>query len=49
MPVEPSYVKFAKRTHSARLLKFCKVETRANSCKKKARKKTLALMLSCFN
>ena len=34
MPVEPSYVKFAKGTPSARFLKFCKVGTRAN-CKKK--------------
>ena len=39
MPVEPSYVKFAKGTPSARFLKFNKVGTRANSCKKKARKK----------
>ena len=39
MPVEPSYVKFAKGTPSARFLKFCKVGTKADSCKKKARKK----------
>ena len=39
MPVKPSYVKFAKGTPSARFLKFCKVGTRANYCKKKARKK----------
>ena len=39
MPVKPSYFKFAKGTPIARFLKFCKVETRANSCKKKARKK----------
>ena len=49
MPVELSYVKFAKGTPSARFLKFCKVKTRANSCKKKARKNTLARMLSCRN
>ena len=42
MPVKPSYVKFAKGTPSARFLKFCKVGTRANYCKKKARKNTLA-------
>ena len=47
MPVEPSYVKFAKGTPSARFLKFCKVVSRANSCKKKARKNTLARMPSC--
>ena len=47
--VEPSYVKFAKGTPSARFLKFCKVESRSNSCKKKARKITLARMPSCFN
>ena len=44
MPVKPSYVKFAKGTPSARFLKFCKVGTRANYCKKKARKNTLAAM-----
>ena len=49
MPVEPSYVKFAKGTPSARFLKFCKVEKRANSCKKKAGKNTLAPRPSCFN
>ena len=38
MPVKPSYVKFAKGTPSARFLKFCKVGTRGNYCKKKARK-----------
>ena len=49
MPVKPSYVKFAKGTPSARFLKFCKVGTRGNYCKKKARKKTLAPMPSCSN
>ena len=49
VPVEPSYVKFAKGTPSARFLKFCKVGTRTNSCKKKARKNTLARMPSCPN
>ena len=49
MPVKPSYVKFAKGTPSARFLKFCKVGTRGNYCKKKARKNTLALMPSCSN
>ena len=39
MPVKPSYVKFAKGTPSARSLKFCKVGTRANYCKKKRQKK----------
>ena len=39
MHVKPSYVKFAKGTPSARFLKFCKVGTRANYCKKKARNK----------
>ena len=39
MPVEPSYVKFAKGTPIARFLKFCKVGSRSNSCKEKARKK----------
>ena len=47
MPVKPSYVKFAKRTPSERFLKFYKVGTRNNYCKKKARKNTLAPMLSC--
>ena len=46
MPVKPSYVKFAKGTPSARFLKFCKVGTRENYCKKKARKNTLAPMPS---
>ena len=49
VPVKPSYVKFAKGTPSARFLKFCKVGTRGNYCKKKARKNTLAPMPSCFN
>ena len=49
VPVKPSYVKFAKGTPSARFLKFCKVGTRANYCKKKARKNTLAPMPSCPN
>ena len=50
MPVKPSYVKFAKGTPSARFLKFCKVGTRENYCKKKARKKNpLAPMPSCPN
>ena len=48
MLVKPSYVKFAKGTPSARFLKFCKVGTRENSCKKKAIKNTLAPMPSCF-
>ena len=48
MPVKPSYVKFAKGTPSARFLKFCKVGTRENYCKKKARKNTLAPMPSCL-
>ena len=39
VPVKPSYVQFAKGTPSARFLKFCKVGTRANYCKKKAQKK----------
>ena len=47
VPVEPSYVKFAKGTPSARFLKFCKAGTRVNSCKKKARKNTLSRMPSC--
>ena len=38
MPAKPSYVKFAKGTPTARFLKFCKVGTRGNSCKKKAEK-----------
>ena len=49
MPVKPSYVKFAMGTPSARFLKFCKVGTRENYCKKKARKNTLAPMLSFPN
>ena len=49
MPVKASYVKFAKETPSVRFLKFCKVGTRGNYCKKKARKNTLAPMLSCLN
>ena len=49
VPVKPSYVKYAKGTPSARFLKFCKVGTRGNYCKKKARKNTLAPMLSCPN
>ena len=49
MPVKPSYVKFAKGTPSARFLKFCKVGTRGNYCKKKARKNTLTPMPSCLN
>ena len=49
VPVKPSYVKFAKGTPSARFLKFCKVGTRGNYCKKKARKNTLAPMPSCPN
>ena len=49
MPVKPSYVKFSKGTPSARFLKFCKVGTRENYCKKKARKNTLAQMPSCSN
>ena len=39
MPVKPRYVKFAKGTPSARFLKFCKVGTRENNCKKKAKEK----------
>ena len=49
MPVKPSYVKFAKGTPSACFLKFCKVGTRGNYYKKKARKNTLAPMESCSN
>ena len=44
VPVKASYVKFAKGTPSARFLKFCKVGTIKNYCKKKARKNTLAPM-----
>ena len=47
MPVKPSYFKFAKGTPSARFLKFCKVGTRGNYCKKKARKNNLVPMPSC--
>ena len=49
VPVKPSYVKFSQGTPSARFLKFCKVGTRGNSCKKKARTNTLAPMPSCAN
>ena len=49
VPVEPSYVKFAKGSPSARFLKFCKVGTRTNSCKKMPRKNTLARMPLCLN
>ena len=49
MPVKPSYVKFAKGIPSARFLKFCKVGTRENYLKKKARKNTLPPMPSCPN
>ena len=49
MPVKPRYVKFAKGNPSARFLKFCKVGTRGNYCKKKAKKNTLAPMLSSSN
>ena len=49
VPVNPSYLKFAKGTLSARFLKFCKVATRRKSCKKKVRKNTLARMPSCRN
>ena len=49
MPLKLSYVKFAKGIPSARFLKFCKVGTRENSCKKKAGKNTLAPMPSCTN
>ena len=34
---------------SARFLKFCKVGTRGNYCKNKARNNTLAAMPSCRN
>ena len=37
-PQSRSYGKFAKETLSARFLKFCKVATRGNSCKKKGTK-----------
>ena len=47
MPAEPSYVEFAKGTPRARFLKFCKVGSRGNSCKKKARKNTLARLPLC--
>ena len=47
--MKPSDVKFAKGSPSARFLKFCKVGTRANYCKKKARKSTPAPMASCPN
>ena len=40
VPAQPSYVEFAKGTPSARFLKFCKVGTRENSCKNKAKKKS---------
>ena len=49
VPVKPSYVKFAKGTPSARFLKFCKVGTSGNYCKKKTRKITVAPMPSCAN
>ena len=49
VPVKPSYVKFAKGTPSASFPKFCKVGTRGNYCKKKARKNTLAPMPSSVN
>ena len=49
MPVKLSNVKFAKGTPSARFLKFCKVGTRGNYFKKKARKNTLSHMPSCRN
>ena len=39
VPGKPSYIKFIKGTPSARFLKFCKVGTWGNSCKKKATKK----------
>ena len=47
VPVEPSDLKCPKGTPNARFLKFCKVGTRANFCKKKATKNTLPQMLSC--
>ena len=49
MPVKPSHVKFAKGTPSVRFLKFCKVGTRGNYYKKKARENTLEPMPSCPN
>ena len=49
VPVKSSYGKFAKETIGARFLKFCKVATQGNSCKKKATKNTLAQMPFCFN
>ena len=49
MLLKSSYVKFAKGTPSWGFMKFCKVGTRGNYCKKKAKKNTLAPMLSCFN
>ena len=47
--MKPSYGKLAKGTPSARFLKFCKVGTRGNYCKKKARKPILAPMPSYPN
>ena len=44
VPLKPSNGKFSKGTLNARFLKFCKVATRGNSCKKKATKNTLAQM-----
>ena len=38
VPVKPSYVKFAKGIPSARFLKFCKVGTRGNYCKRDQKK-----------
>ena len=49
VPVKPSYVKFAKGTPSAHFLKFCKVGTRANYCKNKAKKNTPSPMPSWPN
>ena len=49
MPVKPTYVKFANGTPSVRFLKFCKVRTRQNSCKKEAVKNTLERMPSYPN
>ena len=49
LKLKPSYVKFAKGTPSARFLKFCKVGTRENYCKKNARKNTLPPTPSCSN
>ena len=48
MPVKTSYVEFAKETLSRRFLKFCKVATSGNSCKKKATKNTLARTPTCL-